>query len=172
MPATPNAWVQLATYTVSSGTPSTITFNSIPGTYGVLVLSMTTITASVDGRELGIRFNGDTGSNYQYCRIIAEGSQVFSANASTGGTYARIGDNNLNYSTNLAYIPNYANSSVYKTVQNEGIANQGVTNTQNRVYTYTGVWKSNSAITSISIINEAGAAHGLNSVFSLYGLKA
>lgn len=168
---TSNAWEQIATYTVSSGSPSTITFNSIPSTYGTLVLSMSNI-CTTDGRELGIRFNGDSGANYQYCRIIAEGGGTFSANASSGGTYARIGDNNVNVSTNLMYIPNYANSSVYKTVQNEGVANQGVTNTQNRAYTYTGVWKSNSAITSLSIVNEANAIHAVNSVFSLYGLKA
>lgn len=168
---TPDAWVQLATYTVTGGSPSTITFNSIPGTYGVLVLSMTNISAT-DGRELGIRFNGDTNGNYQYCRVIAEGSGSFSGNSSTGGTYARIGDNNLTYSNHLIYMPNYANSSVFKTVQCEGTANQSTANNTNRAYTYTGVWKSNSPITSLSIVNEAGAAHGNNSVFSLYGLKA
>jgi hypothetical protein len=167
---TPNAWEQIATHTVSGGSPSTITFSSIPGTYGVLILSMKTIGAT-DGRELGIRFNGDSGSNYQYCRVIAEGSGTFSANAATGGTYARIGDNNLTYSNHLLYIPNYANSSVYKTVQCEGTANQSTSNNTNRAYTYTGVWKSNSAITSLSIVNETGAAHNNNSVFSLYGLK-
>jgi hypothetical protein len=75
---------------------------------------------STNGSELGIRFNSDSGANYQHCRLIAEGTPGFSADSGTGKTYARIGDNNTTYSTNLAYIPNYANSSVYKTIQNEG----------------------------------------------------
>jgi hypothetical protein len=167
---TPNAWEQIATITLSSNA-QTVTFNSIPGTYGTLVLSMTNI-CTTDGRELGIRFNGDTGANYQYCRVIAEGAGGFSGNNATNQTYARIGDNNLNYSTNLMHIPNYANSSVFKTAQNDGVANQLVSNANNRAYVYTGVWKSNSPITSLSILNEANAIHGVNSVFSLYGLKA
>jgi hypothetical protein len=170
MPVTPNAWVQLATYTITSSGYSTITFNSIPGTYGALVLSMTNLN-SVNGSELGIRFNGDSGTNYQHCRVIAEGTPGFTGDATTSKVYARIGDNNTTYSTNLAYIPNYANTSVYKTIQNEGLSNQATTTGSNRAANYTAVWKSNSAITSLSIVNESNAAHAVNSIFALYGLK-
>jgi hypothetical protein len=167
---TPNAWVQIATYTITTAGYTTITFNSIPNTFGTLVLSMMNLSAT-NGPELGIRFNGDSGTNYQHCRVNADGT-IFSADSQTGKTYARIGDNNTTPNSNLAHIPNYANTSVYKTVYNEGVSNQSVSNANNRAANYTGVWKNTSAITSISVVNESNVAHAVNSVLSLYGLRA
>jgi hypothetical protein len=167
---TPNAWVPIATYTITTAGYTTITFNSIPNTFGTLVLSMVNLN-SVNGSELGIRFNGDSGANYQHCRVNADGTS-FTADSQTGKTYGRIGDNNTTYSTNLAHIPNYANTSVYKTIYNEGVTNQATTAASNRAENYTAVWKNTNAITSLSVVNESNAAHAINSVLSLYGLKA
>lgn len=165
---TPNAWTQISAITLSQGY-ATITFSSIPSTYGTLLLVMSNV-CQINGRELGIRFNGDTGTNYRYARLIAEGSSTFTAGTGSG-TYGRIGDSNTSFSGNFVTIPNYTNTGLYKVAMTEGTANDN-SSTNNRAATYITYWDSTSAITSLSVVNEAGASFDTNSVFSLYGLKA
>ena len=163
-----DAWEKISTITLT-GTYGTVTFSSIPSTYEVLVVSVVNLCVT-NGREFGIRFNSDSGNNYDYCRLIAEGAGTFTAGSGTGGTYGRIGDSNTSYSTHLVTIPNYRNTSMYKTCYTETVSNDN-SSTNNRAAHYITTWKSSSAITSLSFVNELGSNHDVNSIFSLYGLK-
>jgi hypothetical protein len=153
----------IQTTTLSSTTP--FTFSSIPSTYTDLVLVINGIL-STSAVNLNIRFNTDSGTNYSYTQMAGNGSSVFSARASSQ-TYARLdyyGYLDTNRSTHIAYIMNYANTNVYKTVLSRtGNSNNGVSAVVN-------LWRSTAAINSISSSGVTDLGSG--SVITLYGIKA
>jgi hypothetical protein len=151
----------LASITLTSA--AQIVFSSIPQTYTDLVL-VTNLKIS-SSSDVDIILNNDTGTNYSFTGLYETGSSV-SATRAVNLTYMRLDYYGYAGTTfgqiNIANFPNYANTSVYKSVlTRNGNANNGV-----------GVnaclWRSTSAITSISIIGTYDAG----SSATLYGIKA
>jgi hypothetical protein len=158
---------QIATQTLGSNS-STITFNSIPGTYTDLVI-IAQMKNNGTGSDFLARFNGDTGSNYSRTILGGNGSSTYSARASNATT-ARFNysepittDGNTMFRIN---IMNYSNSTTYKTCLNRG--DRGATSTVAVV----NLWRSTSAITSIEFSTDAGGQFVSGSIISLYGIKA
>jgi hypothetical protein len=149
-----------ATGTGSSGT---VTFSSIPSSYTDLVL-----VSSVLGTEnaaVRLRFNGDnTNSNYSYTLMYGTGS-VASSNRETA-TPIYIGHANTSTpNASTVTLNNYSNTTTFKTILNKG--NQ----IGQFVSAVAGLWKSTSAINSITIVMDSGS-FTTGATFNLYGILA
>jgi hypothetical protein len=169
----PGTYEPINTTTVTSSVTS-ITFNSIPNTYTDLVLITSAYSfraSNVD--SLAIRFNGDSGTNYSYTAMLADTTTQTSARA-TGQTNIWVGNftaNNFNQpSPIIMQIPNYANTSMFKTVLARGnsVAGGGYRS----VNANFGSWLNTAAINSVTVRSETGNNFLSGSTFTLYGIKA
>ena len=158
----PNDYESIATITIGAGGSTSITFSSIPSTYSHLQLRIAT-----NGGGDRLQFNSDTGSNYARHYSLGNGSAA-SAGGSINQTYAAVGD----YTTTASFFPgtiidilDYSNTNKYKTVRSfTGFDN----NTQGEAFQFGAHWRSNSAISSITI---TGGTMAQYSSFALYGIK-
>jgi hypothetical protein len=162
----PSTMTPIATITLASSS-STVTFSNIPQTYTDLVI--VSIASGNDG-AICIRLNGDTGSNYSSTQVRGNGTTATS-NRASNGTYIG-GTSNFSVTagalqTSIWNIQNYANTTTNKTILfRDGMASHitGAT---------VGLWRSTSAITSISLSPEFGTqVFYIGSTFTLYGVKA
>jgi hypothetical protein len=154
---------KIATTTLGSAT-ATVTFSSISGSYTDLVIVFRGNNTSAGNRAGTFILNSDTGSNYSATFIQGDGSSATS-NRETSGSIQYFA-NVLNDNTNaIMQFQNYSNTTTYKTFLSRG--NSSSTVVQARV----GLWRSTSAITSITFgLNADDYATG--STFTLYGIKA
>jgi hypothetical protein len=156
----------IATTTLGSNT-SSVTLSGIPSTYTDLVFVMN--GSDTGGVQLGIRFNSDTGNNYSNRGLTGNGSSAYSVTGSNAALIQFGWDAYLE--TTFSYnaiinIPNYANTNIYKTVL--GRANNAVTGVTETV----GLWRSTSAITSITLLQSYGTdLFKTGSTFTLYGIE-
>lgn len=146
-----------------------VTFSSLPATYGdlVLVASARSTTAGSGEDSLDIRFNSDTGSNYNMVRMYGTGSSAISAtNTSvTSMPIGRIGYASYNFAPNIIQIMDYSATDKHKTVLGRANVAEAV------VYATAGRWASTNAITSIAISLGSGNIVS-GSTFALYGVHA
>ena len=159
-----STYEKIATTTLSSAT-ATVDFTSISGSYTDLVYVMQ-VTTSSGGNYTRIRFNNDTGSNYSVTRLSGDGSTASSTRLSNQ-TYIEI-DNvsfvNTTIANRILQIQNYSNTTTYKTVLGRN------NNSSNGAGAIVGLWRSTSAITSISVFLEASGTFNAGSTFTLYGI--
>ena len=151
----------IATTTLSSATAS-VTFSSISGSYTDLIIAAAIISDSTSGDTV-IRFNSDTGSNYSYTRMYAEAS--IASDRASNATSMNIGRHSTSVTTNLIHIMNYANTTTYKT-------SLGRSGFPSIVLANVGLWRSTSAITSITLLLGGADQFVSGSTFSLYGIKS
>ena len=142
---------------------SSVTFSSIPATFTDLVLVVAGVTTS--GTEAAaVRFNGDTGSNYSRTVLYGTGSSALSLRNSN------ITDSGLgvldsaSQGNNIYHFMDYSNSTTYKTF----LARGNVASEQTRASV--GLWRSTSAITSITVL--VGTSFASGCTFKLYGIEA
>jgi hypothetical protein len=169
MPAA-RTYEPLATTTLGSSA-ATIDFTSINGSYTDLVLVISGVSSS--GNNIFTRFNSDTASNYSVTRLSGSGSsalsdretsQTYMVNTNYGWPTTTAGDQN-----SIIQIMNYSNTTTFKTVLNRS------NRASNGVDAIVGLWRSTSAITSISLsTNGFSGAAGWSSgtTATLYGIKA
>ncbi|NDD85580.1 hypothetical protein EBZ38_15065 [bacterium] len=161
MPAT---YEPIATTTLGSAA-SSITFNSIPGTYTDLRLVFTGKSAG-GSNTLRLRFNSDSGTNYSRTSLTGSGSSATSAqNSSTDNAF--IGAvNTLQMMCNVD-IFSYAGST-NKTLLSELSLDQ---NGSGEVRRTVCLWRSTSVITAIELYLSA-ANFDAGATATLYGIKA
>jgi hypothetical protein len=160
MPAT---YEPIQTYTLSANT-SSITFSSIPATYTDLILIANSGQTTADS-YYGIRFNGDSTGNYSNTQMLGNASTIISnANNNTTIGYVHSTNEDSVADTLIISIPNYQNTNVYKTALSRGNSKSY------RVVLSLSMWRSKSAITSISLSGGYNLLSG--STFTLYGIKA
>lgn len=153
----------ISTQTVSGTSTSTVTFSSIPQTYTDLVL-VSVVTQSADVSSF-LRFNSDTGTNYSRTRIVGTGTTATSA-GSSNDTAVLFSFGTLTNLTNvITQINNYANTTTYKTAITRN------NNTGDWLGAHVGLWRSTSAITTVSVTVASGYIVA-GSTFTLYGIKA
>lgn len=162
----PKTYKAIASQTLT-GTETSVTFSSIPQTYTDLVFILNPIGTSSGANYLA-RFNSDTGANYDGIRLTANGSTVASARYTiTGGI--QIHDYLINGTSQvpviICQIMNYSNTTTYKQLYARG------NTASNWVQSSVGVWKSTSAITSVTFLSSSSNFQS-GSSFSLYGIKA
>jgi hypothetical protein len=165
---------QIATQTLGSNT-TTVTFSSISGTYTdlVLVINIRSTAASNEDYSL-LRFNSDTGNNYSYTYLNGSGTAATSGRSSNVSyisdvTFAAANITSGIFTPGIINIQNYSNTTTNKTTVSRGSS----TTTTGQVSATAGLWRSTSAITSISLsCFQSGAQFASGSTFSLYGIKA
>lgn len=151
----------IATTTVGTAT-DTVTFSSISGSYTDLIIVFNGTAAA--STTAGLRFNSDTGSNYSHTYILGDGSTAFSSRGSNT-TFMNQFYPNTTIGTVIFNIQNYSNTTTYKTVLTR------VSNTGNYAGALVGLWRSTSAITSVTLFGN-GTNFATGSTFTLYGIKA
>jgi hypothetical protein len=167
---------ELISSTILGGTAASVTFSNLgdySSTYKHLQIRQT--ARSADNAETGVtvvRFNGDTGSNYNYHRLLGEGSSVLSQ-AATNATFVFAGGNAGNTTTANAFgagvidILDAFSTTKNRTVRTlSGISVSGMT----LVSIQSGAWRNTNSITSITALANTGTL-AAGSRFSLYGIK-
>lgn len=155
-------YIALANLTLT-GTDAEITFASIPNTYrDLVIITNTDNTAQAD---YYLRFNGDTGSNYN--RVTGQGTgSVASYNSSTNATFMRL-NGNADLASDFTHnaiiqIMDYAVTDKHKCVLSRTNSSYGVDMTAGR-------WASTNSITSVTIYPSTGNFES-GSTFALYGI--
>ncbi|CAB4140028.1 hypothetical protein UFOVP404_5 [uncultured Caudovirales phage] len=158
----PSTYEPIATSTLGSN-QTTVTFSSIAGTYTDIIV---VIDATSTGDNVLARVNGDTGNNYSFTRLSGNGTSATSARGSNtnylnfdGAAYLTTGR-----STWVIQFMNYSNTTTNKTIISRG------NNAAVGVDANINLWRSTSAITSISFIATSNA-YQTGSTFTLYGVK-
>lgn len=171
--ASTNSYESIATVTVGSGGVASIDFTSIPSTFKHLQLrgSVRSSQASA-GSSLRMRFNGDSGSNYDYHAIYGNGSSAAAENIApvnimlVGNCPAASSGSNI-FNANVIDLLDYTNTNKYKTVR---FLDGYDTNGGGQVTFGSDLWMNTTAITSISITAATGNFVQY-SQFALYGIK-
>lgn len=151
--------------TTLTGNESSVTFSSIPGTYTDLVLIQNSIATSTDF-NIWARFNSDTGNNYSYTYIVGDGAGGGETGRSSNYSYMDAGGVNTSPATTaIFYINNYSNTTTFKNLFSR------VGSTSKVLGMYIGMWRSTSAITSVTTLAST-STFASGSTFTLYGIKA
>lgn len=160
----PKTYEPIQTTTLGTG-QLTVTLSSIPQTYTDLILIINGFSAS---NYVLIRVNGDSATNYSRTYLTGNGSAATSTRLSNQTqAYSGLGSSSTDRGQSITHFNNYSNTTTYKTfLTNGGYA-----------ASYLGLeaslWRSTSAITSISITNGDSVNNiGAGTSFTLYGIKA
>lgn len=162
----------IATVTVGSGGSSSISFTSIPSTYKHLqVRGIIRTTAGSNNWDVNVRCNNDSGSNYSFHNMFADGSgsvPATGAASQTAMTFDRagVGDANI-FSGVVADFLEYSNTNKYKVMRAlSGNDRNGV-----GIVTYNaGAWYNSTTISTLTFTLASGD-FAQYSQLALYGIK-
>lgn len=167
----PTSYESIATFT-GNGSASSFTFSSIPSGYTHLQIRLIARgVRSFDTEQFYIRFNSDTGNNYAWHKIQADGGGVGAYNSSsTNVIYSFIMPANNSTANSVATsvidILDFANTNKRKTVRVLG----GYDANGSGYLDFTsGLWNNTAAITSVTVLSNG--AFTSTSQFALYGIK-
>jgi hypothetical protein len=164
------AYDSIATVTVGGGGSSSISFTSIPATYTHLQIRMSATINAAAGPIL--RFNSDTGSNYNGHLLYGDGASVGAYSYGTGTSinlswFGQGYNSATSFGGHVIDILDYADTNKYKTVRSlQGIDRNG----SGMLEFVSGLWRNTNAITSITIPAESSTFVQYSS-FALYGIK-
>jgi len=159
-----------ATGTGSSGT---ITFSSIPATYKHLQIRCTSQLSSTSRYAIFRPNNDSSTANYTFHSTYGDGATVTSDGYITGmdGAYSVNGtssaDNASNVGVGVVDIIDYASTTKYKTFRS---LTGYDTNAAGIIFLISSLWKSTSAISSLTIVAQGGN-FTTGTTFALYGIK-
>lgn len=176
-----NSFESIASVTVGSGTAASIDFTSIPQTYKHLQIryvSKNTDTVKADLDSFYITFNSVGGTSYSWYRVEGlwnntvpsygladQGNIWIGPNITSYSSYANM------FSPGIIEILDYSNTNKFKSVRKiGGVTTNGTGTEPGEVALNSGLFKSTSAITSISL-SKSGSNQVQNSHFALYGIK-
>lgn len=151
---------------------ASVTFSNIPQTgYTDLKIEISARTThTAPSENIMIRPNGAT-TNLSSKRLAGTGSAAASYNSATllyafeadgGGATANT------FSNGEIYIPNYNSTTTFKSFSTDGVMENNAATAYMTMGA--GLWSSNSAITSLTLIPESGYSFVSGSTFSLYGI--
>jgi hypothetical protein len=170
--ATASSGMTLIATTTYNDTASTYTYSSL-GSYKHLFISAQGLQTGIAGLDsVGIRFNADTGSNYNWANY---GNNVSASEVSSGLNDTNIlmfrrsmpGDAGSDtWGQGTAWIPDYAGSG-YKSLTSGAFSKPS---TGVRAFTCQATWNNTAAITSITIF-VTGANNFKAGVLKLYGVS-
>lgn len=121
----------------------------------------------------GMQFNGDTGSNYSWHRLLGNGSSVSSGGAGSSSygpdnvVHAVPNSPTGSFGASVTDILDFSNTSKYKTIK---VLAGATDSAETEIDLNSGSWQSLTAITSITI-QERWGSFATGSRFSLYGIK-
>lgn len=158
----------IATVTVGAGGATPINFTSISSDYQHLQIRLLAKATSGAFQNIIMRFNSDTGSNYNWHILEGVGSGTPTSGSSVNdSSIYMLQDTSGGYAVAVLDILDYKNTNKYTTIRCLSGADL---NGSGKVHMWSGAWRNTAAITSISI------AHVSNSFdqyshFALYGIK-
>jgi hypothetical protein len=161
-----STYTPISTQTLTAGTTS-ITFTGIPQTYTDLVLITSAKNNTGSQYRLQLSFNGDRGTSiYSATKLTGNGSTATSSRVSNAPYGAiLIGTiGSTNFDNVITSIMNYANTTTNKTVLSRGNETAAEVNAE------VGLWRSSTAITSLTLDLEGGINFVSGSTFTLYGI--
>ena len=164
----PSTYEKIATTTLGSAAAS-YTFSSITGTYTDLVL-ISNVDVTSAGASINIRFNSDTGSNYSYTTLYGNGSAAAStrgSNLTASYIAAYVAPNTALETVIITNIQNYSNATTNKTFISR--SNRASASNSPGAEALVGLWRSTSAITSITLAADSGNLD-TGCTFTLYGI--
>jgi hypothetical protein len=156
-------YTPLANVTLGS-TASSVTFSSIPATYRDLIL-VADCGVSSGAEAMAMRFNADTGSNYNYVVATGNGSTT-SSFAVSSTIFARLGSIYTGSNNFVASVMDYSATDKHKTVIARG------NSAANLVAMVASRWANTAAITSVTVLPDVANTFTAGSTFSLYGVIA
>lgn len=163
MPAT---YEPIATTTLGANSTS-ITLSSISSAYTDLRI-IATGTATISAQIVGLRFNGDTATNYSWTYIAGNGSGATSSSAPTQSRiYCDYFYNSSNPSLIDINVFNYSSTTVNKTALVQNASDQ---NGSGQSVAVVGLWRSTTAINSITLYTTNAMVTG--TTVTIYGIKA
>jgi hypothetical protein len=163
---------ELISTQVLSSSASTVTFSSIPQDYKHLQIRMVTrSTRSNNIAGFGIRFNSDSGTNYDLHSLSGDGSSVTSF-ASNNLSFVSLSQTAAtstasSFGATVSDILDYTNTSKNKTVRSL----LGYATTTNLIALRSGLWRNTAAISAMEIYDTTSNNFLTGSRFSLYGIK-
>lgn len=162
-------YAPIATQTLSSAT-NTVTFSSISGSYTDLVLIASVRKGGSANEAMFITFNGDSNTNYSFTILTGSGTASTSVTSTNGTKIQWYGQETASntFALNILNIQDYSNTTTYKTVIGRNA------NPLYRTASTIGLWRSTSAITSITLTPDAYLSPNfeIGSSFTLYGIQA
>tara|TARA_B100001123_G_C15232119_1_gene995570 strand:+ start:908 stop:1489 length:582 start_codon:yes stop_codon:yes gene_type:complete len=165
------AWVALGTATPSS---ANVTFTSSTGAndwsqyMDLVMICYVRSVGTGTWKDMTMTFNNDTGFSYQNQHLYGNGSSAGAGVANpqyTGLAYIAGAGATANVFSAVIYNIFDINSGKYKYVQTNSAAKGGNPDT---IWTETGTWESQAAITEIDLTTPSGFAAG--SRFDLFGV--
>lgn len=169
-PRVTNSYESIMTATVSTAV-GYVEFTSIPSTFTHLQIRAIADTTAGDV-SIKAQFNSDTGANYSWHTMYADGggsvySDYSGVSSSAYTSFARGGNGSGVFSVSVIDILDYKNTNKYKTVKSfTGKDNNG----SGIMWLSSGSWRNTNAITSITITPESGNLKTYTT-FALYGIK-
>lgn len=164
------AFDSIATWLSGNGTSQAITFSSIPQTYSHLQLRCFFQTTT-EGQSPVLRANGDSSVNYARWYLRSVGTVISAAGSGASSFLASLFPNGTQVSNlpNIAIIDiyDYSSTTKWKSVKNYNFNQKKSTGASSLVYE-SGLWNSNSAITSLSF---DAYAYTNETVVALYGIR-
>lgn len=164
--------------TILTGVQASIDWKYIQSDLNHLLILFQTRSDTIDvsgSTTMNIRFNGDTGGNYDYSRITGNNSALVHALA-TGATFAQMG--RITGAAGVATygdqgevrINNYRRTTFYKSVSSSlQTAGTGLA-AGSYVQNMWGWWKNTAAINRVTLL-PGGDNFATGSVFTLYGIR-
>lgn len=160
------------------GTGATIDFTSIPTTFRhLLIIGQARFDGAVTEALIEVRFNNDSGANYNEQDLFADGVSAVT-NAAINQNEITLGkvpgaSATANHAGQLeAMIPNYDAENLYHTISGEysHIRNDTIADFETGVSG--GQWKDTTAINRITLLSTTASADNFDtgSIFTLYGL--
>lgn len=166
--ATPSSGsLTLLSTTSMTGGVNTVTVSSISQNYTHLEILIEDFTMAVNDKNLQVRFNGDTGSNY-FATFDNNNTNSFQTGGILYTSYPSADGNNALY----MQIPFYTNPSVSKILfasyNGESTTGSGYKRIINE---YMVGWKSSSAITSFTLFNATDSTNFATGSIKIYGVN-
>lgn len=167
----PVTYEPISSQTLSSAA-SSITFSSIPSTWTDLRLIFVgkSTNTGTGSDALIMRYNSDTANNYSYTHLRGDGTSV-SANTYSNQTSLYGGEFSLGGSPGPSMTSFDIFSYSGNTYKSCLITNASNRNGAGWVYNFVGLWRSTSAITSITL-SSVNYTMAIGTTATLYGIKA
>lgn len=147
------------------GAQASFDATGLSGSYRDLLIEVSLTPASGGNGDVHVQFNGDTGSNYEWVTGYTTGS-IGGANASSSDTKIKVDthDTTNRYLMRLN-VRDYADTGIHKYVLGQAFRIGGA------AFTVGARWKSNSAITQVTISLSSGNLQS-GSRCRIYGIAA
>lgn len=165
--------VEAIAESILSSASATIDFASIPSTYKHLRLVILARKNASGTTNVALRFNNDSGSNYDYHRMLLNNAAL-TATASVGQTVGEIGFATTStasaglFGQCVVDIARYAGTVHQKLAQSTFSQADGITAAGLRAGIYHASWRSTAAINRITLLLGSGS-FDTGSMATLYG---